>query len=56
MKLKTSNDLKEFHVFQENLNFPVAMNICNDWEKTQLSYLNPKVHNSESLCRERTDR
>ena len=51
LKLKTPNDLKEFHLFQENLNFPVAMYICNDWEKTQLSYLNPKVHNSESLCR-----
>lgn len=51
MKLQTPDNLKEVHIYKENLNFPVIIFICNEWEKTQLAYLDPKVHNSESLCR-----
>lgn len=51
MKLNAPDDIKELQIFTKNLNFPVAIFICTDWEKTQLSYLNPGMHNSESLCR-----
>ena len=51
MHLLNPNNLQELHIFQKNLNFPVAIYICSEWEKVQLSYLNPEKHNSESLCR-----
>ena len=34
-------------IYREDL----EMYICTCWERTQLAYLNPKIHNSESLCR-----
>jgi hypothetical protein len=51
LKLNIPDNVKEIHFYKENLNFPIVMYICTCWEKTQLAYLNPKIHNSESLCR-----
>lgn len=49
--IKAPDNVKELHIFEKNLNFPIIIFICTDWEKTQLSYLNPRAHDSESLCR-----
>lgn len=51
MHLLKPDNLKEVHIYKKNLNFPIVIYICNEWEKVQLSYLDPSVHNSESLCR-----
>lgn len=51
MHLLESENIKAVHIYQKNLNFPIVIYICNDWEKVQLSYLYPGEHNSESLCR-----
>ena len=51
MKLLQIPNLKELHIFKDNLNFPIAIYIVNDWENAQLSYLDIAKHNSESLCK-----
>lgn len=55
MQLLKPEGLKELHFITENINFPIAIYICNDWEKVQLSYLheNLKVKHftSYELCR-----
>ena len=50
MKLLNIEDLKELHIFVDNLNYPIVIFIRNEWEKVQLSYLNVEKHDSESLC------
>lgn len=44
MKLNTPKNLKELHIFLENLNFPGVMYICNNWKKTQILCINLKAH------------
>lgn len=55
MKVLRPEGLKEIHFHTEGVNFPIAMYICTDWEKVQLSYLyqNLKVKHftSYELCR-----
>jgi hypothetical protein len=51
MKLKAPDGVKEIQVFVDKRRFPVAVYICDDWEKTQLSYFNPNDHDAVSLCK-----
>ena len=47
--------LKEVHLLTEQINFPVAIAIYNDWEKTQVQYLLANIKStrftSYSICR-----
>lgn len=51
MRLLEVDNVKEVQIFKKNLNFPVAVYICNDWEKSQFAYLTPEKHTTESLCK-----
>lgn len=47
--------LKEVHLITEQINFPVAIAVYNDWEKTQVQYLLVNIKStrftSYSICR-----
>lgn len=47
--------LKEVHLLTEQINFPVAIAVYNDWEKTQVQYLLANIKStrftSYSICR-----
>jgi hypothetical protein len=45
------NKLNDVRIFIDPVGFPVAVYIHNDWEATELSYVKPEEHNTESLCR-----
>lgn len=47
--------LKEVHLLTEQINFPVAIAVYNDWEKIQVQYLLANIKStrftSYSICR-----
>ncbi len=47
--------MKELHFLTEQLNFPIAIPIYNDWEKTQFQYLLNNIKstrfNSYEICK-----
>ena len=47
-----ADGLKELHFFTENINFPIAIAIYDEWQKTQCSYLlaNIQGFSSEQIC------
>lgn len=47
--------MQELHFLTDNLNFPIAIPIYNDWEKTQFQYLLSNIKsirfNSFEICK-----
>lgn len=47
--------MQELHFLTDNLNFPIAIPIYNDWEKTQFQYLLNNIKsirfNSFEICK-----
>jgi hypothetical protein len=41
---------KEIHVFVERHRHPIAVFLRDDWEKTQLEYVNPNNTSTDDLC------
>lgn len=46
---------KSIHMFEEHLSFPVSIYVQDEWERTQVSYLNQNYDNAGfttlALCR-----
>lgn len=47
----TVEDFRDMRVFIDPSSFPVVVYIRNEWEATELSYVKPEQHDSESLCK-----
>lgn len=43
--------VKEICFYTKNISFPIAIYICSDWEKTQLSYLDINIHTIETIAK-----
>ena len=43
--------LTGIHFYTSNLEFPMAIAERGDWDRTQLSYLNPAIQSTESMIR-----
>ena len=41
--LNPPEDVKAIYVFKKNISFPVFVYSCNDWDNTQISYLNQNI-------------
>lgn len=46
MNLKYPEELKEIHFITENMNFKIAIYVCNDFEKQQVLYLENNMDKS----------
>lgn len=50
-----ADGMKELHFLTEKLNFPVAIPVYSDWQKTQFQYLQNNIkdgrYNSYDICK-----
>ena len=45
------DEVKEICFYTKNIRFPIAVYICSEWEKTQLNYLDVKIHTVETIAK-----
>lgn len=54
MQLNIPKNIQSIQFFSKNLNFPICVYICSEWEKSQVNYLavavKEGIHTSYSIC------
>ena len=51
MKLRPKESITGIHFYSDNLEFPLILYEKNDWDRVQISYLDPSVHTTRSLIK-----